>query len=110
MKDKGSNHQFFLNLVRDRQVMVDTSHWETSNLSKVRITVYRAIDFLKGGEMILILVALTYFMVFKVKIKSTLKGKRMREDDEVEEALRLNPNWDRETLHSLKELRERVED
>ena len=103
MLDRGDNDALLRNLVDGRVVYVDVSHWSPSLLTQFKAVLARVYEVAGVTEVKYALVGVLAIVIFKVK----WRGKEMREErDEVEDALREHPEWDRALLERLKSLRD----
>lgn len=100
MLNKENNSQFLANLVRGKSVVIDTIHWEASNLIAFKGMLTQI--YLVAGriEVRYILVALLLVAVFKLNFK---RGEKR--GDWLKEVLRKHPEWDAKLLRELEEER-----
>jgi len=103
MLDRDNNGALLRNLVNSRVLYLDVSHWSPSLLTRFKGILVRVYNVAGAMETRYGLVAVLAIVILKVK----WRGKEMREEkDEVEDALREHPEWDRALLERLKRLRD----
>ncbi len=114
MLDKDDNAAFLLNLVGERNVYVDISHWEPSLftqfkllLNQIYFSFSKIYFFTSGLEVKYTLLSLVSVVIFRVR------GRRNRievedDGDELEEMVKAHPDWNRETLIKLNDLRDKI--
>lgn len=111
MLDKDDNTVFLLNLVGERDVYVDISHWEPSLFTQFKLIlnqIYFGLNkvyfFTSGLEVKYTILALVSVVIFGVRWRRDL----IEVDDQLEETLHDHPGWSRATLIKLKDLRDKV--
>jgi len=103
MLDRDDNGALLRNLVDGRVVYVDVSHWTPSLLTQFKGVLARVYDVAGATEIKYGLVVVLAVIVSSVK----WRGKEVKEDkDEVEDALKEHPEWDRALLERLRRLRD----
>ena len=102
MLDKDDNGVLLLNLVGDRDVYIDISHWEPGLLTQFKLFLNQVYSFTSALEVKYTILALVSIAIFRVGWHRGL----VEVDDELEETLRAHPGWSRETLSKLKDLRD----
>jgi len=99
MIDEADNNNFLSDLAAYRQVLIDTSHWEISRLTLFKAQLTEAYGLAKANEVKYTLLATLAVLTFKLQ---WVEGK---EEDEVEKVSKTHPEWNKELLNKLEELR-----
>lgn len=101
MIERGDNTALLLNLIQG-QVYIDESHSIPSRLSEMKTILVNIYAVLRMTEIRYGLTFLTVFIIFKVKWNKEDEDEVI---DEVEEVLKRHPEYDRELLQKLQQLR-----
>ncbi len=114
MLEKDDNTAFLLNLVGERDVYVDISHWEPSLftqfkllLNQIYFSFSKIYFFTSGLEVKYTLLSLVSVVIFRVRWRRNRI--EVEDDDELEEMVKAHPDWNRETLIKLNNLRAKIE-
>jgi len=99
MIDEADNNKFMSDLAAYRQVLIDASHSEVSRLTLFKAGLAEAYSLVEANEVKYTLLATLAVLAFKLRLA---EGK---EENEAEKASRTHPEWNKELLKKLEELR-----
>jgi len=93
----GRNREFLLDIIRDRKVLIDSSHWSQTIFTLAKSAVIQIFETLNTVEAryIVVLSALMLIAKFTPTRRKTINR------IPVEEILKLNPSWNKQVLEKL---------
>jgi hypothetical protein len=97
MVGRGSNKELLLRIVKDRKVIVDSTHWSQTAFTTAKGIVKQALEILNGFEARYALVISAIILVARFSPAMRKPVNRIW----VEQILKLNPSWDRRVLEKL---------
>ena len=97
MINRGSNRELLLNIIGNRRVLVDSTHWSQTTLTMARGVVVQFINVLSSLEARYALILSALIII----VRLTPMRWKTRRKILVEDVLRLNPSWNRDILEGL---------
>ncbi len=102
MLSEEDNLNFLIRVTKYERVYLDGSHWSKSTLTVLRGKFSEISAYLEAGEIKYCIVAVSTVLIFRIRWK-----RKVEKRDEIQEILKVHPNWDEKMLMVIKNWRKK---